>query len=93
MLAGGGTGSLGLRPGPPENDIDDPRVEIGGADEVVRIYTRFRTQSGEPLLFEAYYSLAEIDQRQDEIVGSFRWITIGGPLLLVLLVDARCCGS
>lgn len=86
VLAGGGTGSMAYDPDAPENDVEDPRVQIGGPDEVVRIYTRFRAQNGEPLLFEAYYSLDEIDQRQREIVGSFRWITVGGPLLLVLLV-------
>lgn len=86
VLGGGGTNSMAYDPGAPENDIDEPRVEIAGSGEVVRIYTRFRAQNGEPLLFEAYYSLDEIDERQDEIDGSFRWITVGGPLLLVVLV-------
>jgi len=86
VIAGGGTGSLDYNPQAPENDVDDGLLKGRGANEVVRIYTRFRSGNGEPLLFEGYYSLAEIDQRQGEIVGSFRWITIGGPLLLVLLV-------
>ncbi len=86
VIAGGGSGSLDYDPGAPENVVENSRVDIAGPDDVVRIYTRFRTAGGEPLLFEGYYSLAEIDQRQAEIVSSFRWITIGGPLLLVLLV-------
>lgn len=86
VLSGGGTNSMAYDPGSPENDIDDPQVAIGGRGEVVRIYTRFRAQNGEPLLFEAYYSLDQIDERQAEIDGSFRWITVGGPVLLVLLV-------
>ena len=86
VLAGGGTGHLAYVPSAPENDVENGELEGRGADEVVRIYTRFRAQNGEPLLFEAYYSLNEIEQRREEILGSFRWITIGGPVLLVLLV-------
>lgn len=85
-IAGGGTGSLSYDPRAPENDVANSLLRDVGAGEVVRIYTRFRAQNGEPLLFEAYYSLEEIEQRREEILESFRWITLGGPILLVLLV-------
>lgn len=85
VLAGAETGSELSDPADPENAVatsDDPTA---GAGDLVRIYTRFRAGDGEPLLFEGYYSLEEIESRRGEIFESFRWITIGGPLLLVLL--------
>ena len=86
VLAGGGTGSLDYDADAPENDLDESRVTLAGIDEVVRIYTRFRAQNGDPLLFETYYSLEGIEERREEIIDSFQWITVGGPVLLVLLV-------
>lgn len=87
VLVGGDTGYELSDPADPENIVadreDDPTA---GQGDLVRIYTRFRSNSGDPLLFEAYYSLAEIENRRGEIFGSFRWITIAGPLLLILLV-------
>ena len=61
---------------------------------MVRIYTRFepRRAPGTPyLLFEGYYALGDIEDRREEIYASFRWITIGGPLLLLAARDAACC--
>jgi signal transduction histidine kinase len=37
------------------------------------------------VLFEAFYSLDQIEERQGEIFGSFRWITLGPLVLLILL--------
>lgn len=79
VLAGGGTSS----------SFGDPHPEdmVGPESEgLVHIYTRFRAPGGAPLLFEGYYSLDEIGQRRSDILDSFRWITLGGPVLLVLLV-------
>jgi signal transduction histidine kinase len=36
-----------------------------------------------PLLFEAYFSLEDVDSRRSEIASSFRWITLG-PLVLLI---------
>lgn len=57
-------------------------------DGMVRIYTRMESPEGKPLLFEAYFSPDEIGQRQGEIFSSFRWITLGSLLLLILLATA-----
>lgn len=87
VLAGGGTGYEFSSADSPENVVADPEDDpTAGMGELVQIYTRFRTDDGEPLLFEGYYSLAQIQDRRGEIFSSFRWITIGGLLLLVLLV-------
>lgn len=86
VLAGGGTGYELVDPADPENVIADPGDDPAvGEGDLVRIYTRFRSDAGAPLLFEGYYTLAEIESRRSEIFGSFRWITISGPLLLMLL--------
>ena len=55
---------------------------------LVQIYTRIKSPEGEPLLFEAYYSLDEIESRQNEIFGAFRWITLGPLVLLILVATA-----
>ncbi|WP_164519499.1 sensor histidine kinase [Nocardioides ferulae] len=60
--------------------------DVPSDEEWVRIYTRTRIPSGELILFEADYSLSEIEQRREEIYASFRWIVLGGPFLLLLLV-------
>jgi signal transduction histidine kinase len=39
----------------------------------------------QPLLFEAYFSLEDVDSRRSEIASSFRWIAIG-PLLLLIAI-------
>ena len=54
-------------------------------DGLVQTYTRISSPEGEPLLFEAYYTLDEIESRSNEIFSSFRWITLG-PLVLLILV-------
>lgn len=70
-------------------DADDPEslrsAADEGADGMLRIFTRMDSPKGEPLLFEAYFTPQEIDQRQGEIFSSFRWITLGSLLLLILL--------
>ena len=40
---------------------------------------------GQPLLFEAYYSYDEVSERSQEVLGSFRPITIAALLLFMLL--------
>ncbi|MFC6285242.1 sensor histidine kinase [Nocardioides sp. GCM10027113] len=53
--------------------------------DVVQIYTRVAGPGDRQLLFEGYYRLEDIEQRRAQILSSFRWITLGGPLLIVLL--------
>ena len=43
------------------------------------------TPEGEPLLFEAYYSLAGIEARQAQVIEPFQRITLGALALLVAL--------
>jgi hypothetical protein len=76
VLSAGGSGTATTEAG-----AQQPGPQTKG---LVRIYTRFVAGKGDPLLFEGYYSLDEIRDRRAEILDSFRWITLGGPVLLVL---------
>ena len=69
------------------SDLSKPenRFERGNGD-VVEVYTRVVSPEGDPLLFEAYFSLADVNQRKTEIAHSFRPVTLGGGLVLALLV-------
>ena len=64
--------------GLPENRLDDPSPQV-------QVDTRMRAQDGRPLIFEAYYSLNEIEERQNEIYGTFRWIVLAPLGMLILL--------
>ncbi|MCW2796653.1 ATP-binding protein [Nocardioides sp.] len=75
----------GTRSSPADPNSAQNRL-IGDTDGLVQIYTRMEAPTGEPLLFEAYYSFDEIDKRQQEIYGSFRWLAIGPVLLLMGVV-------
>lgn len=68
------------------SDLSEPEnaYEKGGGD-LVEVYTRIESPEGEPLLFEAYFSADQIDDRQAELVAPFRTITVGA-LLVVLVV-------
>lgn len=88
VLAEGGTSSQLFDPSSPENVLPEGAAYVGDItddSELVRIYTRFRSPDRVPLLFEGYYSLSDIEDRREEIFTSFRLITIGGPVLLLLL--------
>ncbi len=63
---------------------DENRFErdLGG---VVEVYAQIRSPEGQPLLFEVYYDDADIDEREREVFGPFRRITLGALLALVLL--------
>ena len=56
-----------------------------GSGEVVEVYTRVTSPEGDPLLFETYFSLADVNSRKDEIIRSFRPVTLTGTLVLALL--------
>jgi two-component system NarL family sensor kinase len=52
---------------------------------LLEVYTRIDSPEGVPLLFEVYYSAADIDARRAEVLDAFRPITIGGLLALLVL--------
>lgn len=77
VLDEGGSGSQSSDPSRPENQADgDRRIEI---------YTQIVSPEGEPLLFDAYYSLNRMEQRQNEIFSTFRWIVLAPLVLLIVL--------
>jgi two-component system, NarL family, sensor kinase len=56
-----------------------------GQGGLLEVYTRIASPEGEPLLFEAYYSVDDIAARRAEVFAAFRPITLGGLLALVLV--------
>ncbi len=80
VLATGGTDVLASDPAAPEN------VGVSGNRDLVQIFTRFRAPNGKLLLFEGYYSLRQIEDRRVAIYSAFRWISVGGLMLLLVLV-------
>jgi two-component system NarL family sensor kinase len=52
---------------------------------LLEVYTRIDSPEGRPLLFEAYYSVATVEQRATEVLTPFRRITAGGLLAILLL--------
>jgi two-component system NarL family sensor kinase len=95
VLGRGGTGAHLSDPAAPENvaAAASPGLEEDDTGQQVRIFTRIpgAGESG-PLLFEGYYTFTDIETRREEIYRSFRWITVGGPLLLLLLVTPMLWG-
>jgi two-component system NarL family sensor kinase len=63
----------------PENRFES---DLGG---VLEVYTRIESPEGQPLLFEAYYSAAEIEAQRAQVLDRFRPITVGALLALVLI--------
>jgi two-component system NarL family sensor kinase len=62
-----------------ENQFEN---EEGG---LLEVYTRIESPEGQPLLFEAYYSVETVQQRSSQILTPFRRITAGALLALLLL--------
>ncbi|HEX4687269.1 MAG TPA: sensor histidine kinase [Nocardioides sp.] len=62
-----------------ENEFEN---EEGG---LLEVYTRIESPEGEPLLFEAYYSVEAVKQRSAEVLTPFRRITVGALLALLLI--------
>ncbi|MGY2703517.1 MULTISPECIES: sensor histidine kinase [unclassified Nocardioides] len=98
ILRKGGVGSEIADPGRPED------VAAAGTEGMVRIYTRFVTTdrgstsvadqraAGRPVLFEAYFPVADLTERQTQIFDSFRWITAGALILLIAVATAILVG-
>lgn len=69
-----------------------------GSGGLLEVYTRVTEPGGEPLLFEAYFSVEDIARERERVFASFRPITIGAlvaftalttPLLLLLMRRVR----
>lgn len=76
----GGTGQV-IR------DEDRAETELTrGTAGTVQIFTRIETGRGAPLLFEGYYSLADLEDRRQQIYTPFQLITVGSLLVLLILV-------
>ena len=65
------------------SDLADPenRLETG-TDGLVEVYTRVVAPGDSPLLFEAYYSTADIEANTQQVFGPFRRIMLGSLLVL-----------
>lgn len=82
VLRRGGTGSQDADP----IDAGLPAGEDTAAQPLLQTWTGLRTHGTRPLLFEAYFSLENVQSRRQEIYSSFRWISIGPLLLLIVIV-------
>jgi signal transduction histidine kinase len=78
-----------LHSGDTEGGVSDLRrrenkfeTEEGG---LLEVYTRIESPEGQPLLFEAYYSVETVKQRSVEVLKPFRRITLGALVALLLL--------
>ncbi|MGA8257277.1 MAG: histidine kinase [Nocardioides sp.] len=82
VLEDGGTGEL-------VRDEEGTAIEPPqgrGTRGPVQIFTQITTSSGEPLLFEGFYALSNLEERREQIYAPFRYITVGGMAALLLLV-------
>lgn len=77
ILDAGGTDAEVTDLDKPENRYEQP----GGG--LVEVYTRIRSPEGEPLLFEAYYTVEGIEARQAAVIRPFQRITLGALVVLV----------
>lgn len=66
------------------SDLDRPEnrfeKDLGG---LLEVYTRVESPEGRPLLFEAYFTSADIAKRRQRVYDAFQPITLGGLLVLV----------
>lgn len=63
----------------PENVYERPLGEL------VEVYTQIHARDGRPMLFEAYFSTADVKARSSTIQSAFRPITIGVLLLFLAM--------
>jgi two-component system NarL family sensor kinase len=82
VLAEGGSDAEVSDLSQPENRYEDK------GEGLVEVYTRIASPEGEPLLFEAYYSVSGIETRQAQVIGPFRRITLGALAVLVAVATA-----
>jgi len=78
-----------LHSGDTEGDVSDLRRRENrfesDQDGLLEVYTRIESPEGQPLLFEAYYSVATVKQRAVQVLQPFRRITVGALAALLLL--------
>jgi two-component system, NarL family, sensor kinase len=60
-------------------------------DGLLEVYTRIESPEGQPLLFEAYYSVSTVQKLTTQVLTPFRRIT-AGALVAVLLVGLPLIG-
>lgn len=70
----------------PENRYERPD---GG---LVEVYTPIRSPEGQPLLFEAYYTLRHVAARQAEVIGPFQRVTFGALAAMMVVATALLWG-
>lgn len=64
----------------PENRFER---ELGG--DLLEVYTRIESPEGEPLLFEVYYSIEQIEAEREQVLDRFLPISLGALLVLVVV--------
>jgi signal transduction histidine kinase len=76
-------------------DLSRPENRYEPDVEMVEVYTQIRAPDrlgnigkGEPLLFEAYYSVEGLEKRQAELIVPFQRITLGALGILVAVATA-----
>ena len=52
---------------------------------LLEVYTRIYSPEGQPLLFEAYYSIDEVEAQREEVLDRFLPISLGALLVLVVV--------
>src|SRR3954466_16049465 len=69
------------------SDLSEPenRYERAVGGDLVEVYSRIQSPEGDPLLFEAYYSAADIAKQRAQVYDRFQPIALGGLLVLVAL--------
>ncbi|CAN5181992.1 hypothetical protein BH09ACT12_BH09ACT12_06600 [soil metagenome] len=81
VMTDGGTGEAVV----PADTLESDNP-TGAPVGTVRIYTRVLAGNEIPVLFEAYYSLDDLEQRRQQIYQPFRYITIGALVVLLIMV-------
>jgi two-component system, NarL family, sensor kinase len=68
------------------SDLSKPENRFeSGHGGLLEVYTRIFSPEGQPLVFEAYYSLDAIAKNRQHIYDSFQPIALGGLLILVVV--------
>jgi signal transduction histidine kinase len=69
------------------SDLSKPEnIDERSYGRLLEVYSQIWTPTGQPLLFEAYYSYGVVSQRSSDIQASFRPITVAGLLIFTLLI-------
>ena len=71
------------------SDLTEPENRYERKDQgLVEVYTQIKGPEGEPLLFEAYFSVEGIEARQAQVIGPFQRVTVGALGVLVAVATA-----